>query len=307
MGKVRFTTSFIFCFLFSSLSVFSQNSSAQYQVPQTIYVGDKGKLIYPISQFSGITPNAKISLEETDNEDGYGDGDETLNTYIIIRNMELDKGAKNLIIEFQAYRTGTVSVPPIIIGEQKLSGLQVHISSLIEAGNSTMVLSAPAAPLASEGTFFIITTIILGVILVFLLIYFFWKHGFKLFLFLNTNAKAFFLIYSISIFIKHLQKNLAKDKIEHLQAIRDLSSHLRIFFSKLLDIQCTAMVSDEFLSLEIPYDNKEAVQGLKECLCDFFKKGDSLRFSGEAITSDSVNDMISLAKNILETVKKIIK
>ncbi|GHT49142.1 hypothetical protein FACS1894102_3400 [Spirochaetia bacterium] len=296
-----------------ALSVgYAQNVGTSYQIPQTIYVGDKGRLVYTLSQFTSITESSKIVLEEPDSS--AENTESNTDFYVIIRNMELDKDAKKLFIDFQAYRTGKIKLPTILIGEEKLSGLQVQISSLLESGNSAMALSEPALPLAASGTFWIITIIIFSILLSLLLIYFFWKKGEKLFELLNTNMKSFFLVYSMFLFIKRLQKHLEKGKILPLQAISNLSSRLRVFFSKLWKIQCIAMVPEEFLVVEIKPENlpqgmkeRQFEDDVKKQLYDYFKTCDSLRFSGETIMLESVNEIISNAKNILLTIKKDIK
>ncbi|GMO47013.1 MAG: hypothetical protein Ta2B_28880 [Termitinemataceae bacterium] len=307
-------------FICLQISLAAQNeqgrrSSAPYQIPAVIYAGDAGKLVYPISQFSNITKDTKVSLEENA-DDQSADAQLELFPDIVIKNIDLDKDLKNLVIDFQAYRTGKITLPTIIVGVEKLDSLQVQIASLLDSGSSAMALSPPAAPLAARGTFWIITSIVLFVIVVLLLLYLFWKKGRGLLSFLNFNLRSYFLLKVIFNTIKKIQKMLSKEKIMPLVAVSNLSYELRKFFSALWNTQCMSMVPEEFLTIQFTSakrnlsrisSSETAVDesavlyesGLKIQLCNFFKMCDSIRFSGEVITSESANEIIQKAKNIL--------
>jgi hypothetical protein len=286
--------------------------AGQYQIPQTIYVGDRARLIYPLPQLLSISKDAKVTIEENDNDTESPQTDFD----VVIRNVELDKSGKNLIIDFQAYRTGIVTLPVILIDKEKFSGIQVVVASLIDSGNSSMALSHPALPLAAEGTFWIITTIVLSITGAFLVIGFLWKRWGLFIIGLNTNLKSYYLLFVIFRIIKKTKKNLSKEKIEGLETITILSGELRKFFSLFWNIPCISMVPEEFLTIQIDNSkNYKSIQNdkisevqtdLRIDLCSFFKTCDSLRFSGEGITVETANKIIEDAKNILRKVRKSI-
>lgn len=288
--------------LFSAGAQKSPPSGAPYQIPQTLYVGDSGKLVYPLNALLAIPEDAKISampeiaddledIENLENRNASAD--------IIIHKIELDKDKKNLIIDFQIFRTGIIEIPPVMIGGEMISGLKVTVSSLLDSGNNSMTLSPPAPPLSAPGTFWLFTSIVLGAIVVLLIIYFLWKRGRDFLYSFNTDIKSIFLIFSMQRVIKRLHKNLAKEKITNADAVSVLANESRIFLSRFLNIPCISMVPEEFL--EIQFNGIEDVNAdFRRTLFDFFKNSDSLRFSGDSIAEASVNELIARAKEIIK-------
>jgi hypothetical protein len=275
------------------------------QIPQVIYVGDYGKLVWPLNKLSSMPANVKITVMDGShfNEDSSiqtaEDAPDAVknNPDIVIHSAHLDSAGKNLVIEFQAYRTGIIKLPVIFLGDEKIEGLEVQISSLIDSGTGAMALAPPAMPLSAPGTFWIIATVVLSVIIVLLAAFIFWKKGIYFFSNFNKNIRSFLLIRKILFTVNKIQKYLLKEKITAPCAAASLSFELRNFFSNFWNIPCVSMAPEEFLTVTIPDESK------KQDMFSFFKKSDSLRFSGEAITLSAAQEIIQDARNILCSLK----
>jgi hypothetical protein len=118
-----------------------------YLIPQTVFVGDTGRLVAPLGQaFAGAAafirenPGVPASREE-----------------ILVSRMELEyrNGAARLLIDFIPYVPGIIKLPPLEIpavqGEALVvTGLEVQVASILNP--SSMALSPNAPPMAAPGT-----------------------------------------------------------------------------------------------------------------------------------------------------------
>jgi len=136
-----------------------------YLVPQTIFVGDSGRLVVPLGRaFSRINPfilDAQEKLPETPE--------------LLIRRLELERrsggGGTRLLIDFIPYAAGVLTLPDLEILSQGegteplvLSGLEIQVASILNP--SQMSLSGPVAPIAVPGT----GLLIYGTIIIFILL-----------------------------------------------------------------------------------------------------------------------------------------
>jgi len=139
---------FFSLFIFLSSFVHAQTrTDAPYLIPQTIFVGDLGRLIVPIGRaYARVEPfvwDKPNKLSETPD--------------LVIRRIELERrgGVSRVLIDFIAYAPGTLILPPIEFPSQdaavpSLSGLEVQVASILNP--SQMILTEPAPPLAVPGT-----------------------------------------------------------------------------------------------------------------------------------------------------------
>jgi hypothetical protein len=273
-----------------SQDAFSENSGgrtggdAPYSIPQTIFVGDKGRLVFPLgSAFAGIEGKTLQGAELPRTRD------------LVISRVELERRGTTarLLIDFQAYTPGIIEIPPLEIASYTFTGLKVTISSILSLEQQGMVLSEPAEPLTAPGTAVMIYGTILGIIFLLLgaTVGSFWgKTRFETFL---TRLKRRRLMRTMGKNLRRLRSGLVRDTNEtasgqdgrEAKALGVLSSEFRIYLGMLTGINCRSMVPREFLSLPI-LPPGEALSG--NFLSELFRRCDTLRFSGEGIDRDAV-------------------
>jgi hypothetical protein len=146
-------------FLVPALSVFSQDGgTTPFLIPQTVFVGDRGRLVFPLgSAFAGVENRVIQGIENLPQSRD-----------IVVRRVELARrgNSSQLIIDFQAYVPGQVKLPSIEIASYTFADLEVSITSILGSSDQrSLVLSGPADPLAAPGTAMLIYGAILFVIL----------------------------------------------------------------------------------------------------------------------------------------------
>jgi hypothetical protein len=142
----------------------ASGDKAPYLIPQTIFVGDKGRLVVPLEPGTVAVgfEGADANLPRTPD--------------LLISRAELVRrgAAVLLLVDFQAFAPGRIELPPIEIALKEngashtFTGLEVTVSSILEMEQRGMVLSGPAEPLAAPGTAAMIYGTILGIILLLL-------------------------------------------------------------------------------------------------------------------------------------------
>jgi hypothetical protein len=139
-------------------------SPAAYLLPQTVFVGDRGRLVVPLNgSFKGVKPGFLPLPGELSHRK-----DLRINSI----EMELRSGNLRLIIDFVPYAAGFIPFPALDIpgpeGVLRLSGLGIQAASILNPGDTT--LSNPAPVMAAPGTsLFIYGTAVLALILLVLL------------------------------------------------------------------------------------------------------------------------------------------
>ena len=130
----------------------ARGQAEAYLVPQTVFVGDRGRLVVPLGQlFAGeeaFVREAPGELPKT--------GD------LVINRIELEKrsGTPRLLIDFVPFAPGILTLPDIVPSKRPLSrleletltvrGLKAEIASILVSGDSS--LSNLALPLNAPGT-----------------------------------------------------------------------------------------------------------------------------------------------------------
>ena len=282
-----------FCVLVFPFCLFAQNSSqssrteAPFLIPQTIFVGDSGRLVVPLSQaYAGIKPfvfDASGMLNETPE--------------LLIQRIELETrgGASRLLIDFIPYAPGSIAIPPLdflfnetISAEDKMSalaGLEVQVASILNP--SGMGLSGPASPLSVPGTSFLVYGTI-----VFVIVLLFFGIGGSLwgrrhFRELWDMLRRRHLLRVMTRFLQRFRRECFFEEREKPGFYLSLlSGELREFLSFFTGINCRPLTAGEFLDLSL-FDDGE-IPGDEtllnpEFLCGLFRNWDALRFSGKEI------------------------
>jgi hypothetical protein len=269
-------------FAFSVLPAFPQtvpDGSEPYLIPQKVFVGDQGRLALLLgSAFAGseaaVIQGASLPWARD----------------LVINRVELERrgGAATLLVDFQAYVPGLITLPPIAIASHTFAGLEVTISSILPVEPQGMILSGPAEPLAAPGTAALIYGSILGLILLFLALVLGSVWGRTRLRYFAERLRRRWVIRAMGRTLKRLRA-ASPGRDSEIPAI--LSRDFRVFLGIFTGINCQAMVPSEFLSL----DN---LGGTPEAVADLFRRCDTLRFSGRDIERDAALALLDEFKNL---------
>jgi hypothetical protein len=275
-----------------------------YTIPQTIFVGDRGRLVIPLgSAFSG-------------SEGGVLEGPEGLprSDDLVISRVELERrgNISRLLIDFQAYAPGIIELPPVEIASYTFTGLEINISSILDTRPQGMVLSGPAPPLSAPGTAVMIYGTALGIIGLFLLLVLGRIWGLPRLRSLGRRFRRRRMIRSMGRILRRLRNALLKDKSGTAggdlagKILGRISREFRTFLGLLSGENCRAMVPREFLGLPLlagfPEDPDEALSG--KFLCDIFRRCDTLRFSGDGVEGAAVIGVLDDFKRITDALDR---
>jgi len=282
---IGFSLSLLFfppCAAAQNTSRSSTLSNEPYLIPQTIFVGDQGRLVVPLSQiFAGAEPFVWTTTEEL--PDASPD--------LVITRIELERraAASRLLIDFIPFMPGILSLPSfeILSGQDPiaLNGLKISVASILNPND--MALSLPASALAVPGTSFLIYgTIILVLVILFLGIGgSLW--GRRHFRELWEKFRRRYLLRAMTKFLRRLEKQSAIEKNGNPgYYLSLLSTEFREFLSLFTGFNCRPLTAGEFLELELTL-NQEEFHG-PAFLCRLFRNWDALRFSGRNIAMDEL-------------------
>jgi signal transduction histidine kinase len=242
-------------------------------IPARVFIGDRARLVLPLpagfnfpapdSRFPNVTippfPLPDISIHQI--------------------TIERRPGGNSLIIEFSAYRTGIVELPPFEIAGEIISGLTVQISSMLDSDSSGMVLSNPARPLAIPGTSLLVYGTI-GILTLLLLLASFLFRGRKRIQSWLIKWERKRLLAAMEKTEKRLRKALVKD-MDRREILDVISVEFRNFLAFITGENCRAMTAAEIGRLDTNSHNLD-----NESLRIFFKHCDTVRFSGCEIGID---------------------
>jgi hypothetical protein len=255
----------------------ASGDAAPYVIPQTIFVGDNGRLVFPLGSAFAGTEGAVIQ-----------GADLPRSTDMVIHRVELERrgAAVRLLVDFQAYVPGLILLPPIEIASYIFTGLEVSVSSILSVERRGMVLSEPEEPLAAPGTAVMIYGTILGIILLLLAFALggFWGKtrlgGF------TERIRRRRVIRAMGRSLKRL-RNAGGDK--NREVLETLSKDFRAFLGILMGTNCRAMVPREFLALPALGTG----YGLSpSALSELFRHCDTLRFSGAEVEREAVFNLL---------------
>jgi hypothetical protein len=258
-------------FVLPVFPVFPQTLPGEpYLIPQTVFVGDKGRLALPLGPaFAGL----EAAVIQGASLPRSGD--------LVINRVELERrgAAATLLVDFQAYVPGRVTLPPIEIASHTFSGLEVTISSILPAERQGMILSGPAEPLAAPGTAALIYGSVLGILLLLLALTLGSVWGRTRLRYFAERFKRRRVIRAMGRTLKRLR---AASPGRDSEIPEILSRDFRVFLGIFTGTNCQAMVPSEFLAL----DNLGGA-ARPEAVADLFRRCDTLRFSGRDIGRDA--------------------
>jgi hypothetical protein len=251
----------------------SEPPDSAYLLPQTVYVGDTGRLVVPLD--AAFSAAGNMTLDRPEQLPSPGD--------LVISRVTLENrgGRARLLVDFTAYVPGPIALLPVKIGPYVFSGLEVHIASILDADTleNSSVLSPYAPPLPVPGTMGIIYAFTLGIIFLVLGSVFLRAWGLPWFLRFRELLKRRRMIRFLFRSVGELRELLAGDDRAGGAALDRLNGDLRRFLEFFTRQPCTSMAPGEFLSLAGPGGK----YGL--FLNGLFGRCDGLRFGGGEVSS----------------------
>jgi hypothetical protein len=282
---------FILFFSLTVLKIVCAQPAIPYQIPQTIYVGDNGKLVYPLDGFFLNKEDALIPLDNIPQNDE-----------IVLHRIELSKG--NLIIDFQAFRTGIISLPPIRIDGEVLTDMNIKISSLIDVMGAPE-LSPAETPMNAPGILLIIALAVLIILAFIALILFLSLYGVTFLLRINRFMQKRHATQLTKKTIKKIKKRLSRKLIGFDEAVAAAARELRLFLNRYCTIDCNSFVPSEFLTMKLDENLMPDKKYSPKYFCDFFTRCDVIRFSGRSIPAETAHGIINEVEEFVCDIKNM--
>jgi hypothetical protein len=283
-----------------------ETAGPSYLIPQTVFVGDRGRLVVPLkAEFLQIPP---LVIQNP----GFLSGPENLT----IHRIELDHrgGAPRLLVDFIAYAPGDFILPPIEIPVSqnpegaapiRFTGLRLRVASILNG--ETLVLSPPAPSLAVPGTALVIYGTAAGLILLVLGITWYRRWGGDRLRRWGRGWRRRRLIALMENMLKRLRRDLVRAG-PGLPGTGELlgrvSGEFRDFLSLFTGINCRAMTAGEFSDFSLRESSGEDLRLSGTVLREFFHRWDRLRFSGREIPAEELLGVLGEVLAFLSQLKE---
>jgi hypothetical protein len=260
-------------------------SEGPFLIPQTVFVGDVGRLVVPFTDnLSGeLSVPAATAIVITDRL--------PFNENITVKRIEVDIRAKQILIDFMAFKPGVLEIPGI--PDLQLPPLTVNIASILEREGYSEGLSPPEKPLAAPGTFALIIGGTAALIALVAAVVFFALYGPKNFRIFFEKARVRFLIYKTKRAILKIQNALAAGRIGAKEGVTALGETFKAFLSALYRKNYVSYSAEDFLS-------DTAFSGSEDAVYRIFAACDRLRFSPALIEQDAANGIAEKTLSYIE-------
>jgi hypothetical protein len=252
-------------------------SDGAFLVPQTVFVGDEGRLVLPLTGMPS-TDLANIVITEH----------LPFNENIMVKRVEIDVRAKQLLLDFTAFRPGIVEIPPIIEGLD-LPPLKVEIASILEREGYSITLSPPEKPLAAPGTFALISGGAAACIALAAAVVFAVRYGPKHFHLLFEKVRVRLLIYKTKRAILRTQTALAGGRIGIKEGVTRVGEVFKAFLSALYRKDYASYAAEDFLA-----------EAAGDAAYRIFAACDTIRFSKAAVEPAAAQTLVEKALSCVE-------
>jgi hypothetical protein len=286
----------LLCMLLGSFAWAQDNQKAEtpYLIPQTIFVGDRGRLVVQLGQaFLGADAFVHTAPELLPKADD-----------LVITRIELEQrnGNVRLLIDFIPYAPGIVTFPVIEIPSSveeplRVSGLTASVASILSPQEAS--LAEPAAPLTVPGTGLLVYGAAAGILFLAILGIGGSIWGRKHFSAFREKWRRRRLLRVMERFLRRLRAESEGGSLHRqMELFSLLSGEFREFLSIFTGVNCRILTPVEFRDLTAG----DTLKG--DYLCDLFRRWETLRFSGSKIgrgdllqVLDELNEFVlSLAK-----------
>jgi hypothetical protein len=280
--------------LFALPACFAQEGSAARDgtlIPQTVYVGDRARLI--------------VALDGAATPSGFGpavvDRAEALpkTEAVHIHRVEIEPRQDGVrgIIDFTAFVPGNIELPGIDAAGLRLTGLQVHISSVLEENDTE--LSPPEGTLVAPGTFsliygalFIAAALVAGALFAVF-------RGLPAFREYRERRRRGLAARSMRRVIGRLESE--GDRLDAGTLLSVLFDELRSYLTYRTGVNCHALTAREF---PLALGDSAVVPGLPADDLAFlerlFRQGDEVRFGARRATREELDEALRGVSALLE-------
>jgi hypothetical protein len=269
-------------------------SKNSYLIPQTIFVGDRGRLVIPLGpSFAGAEPFIRFSPDAENRAASPLD--------LVITRIELEQRAGNsalparLLIDFIPYAPGRLLFPAITIPASPeplaVSGFSVTVASILKPQEASLAESA--APLAAPGTGLIIygSSAAILVLLIVCICGALW--GRRHFSYFREHFRRRRLLRTMERFLKHIKVESSAGGTGHqVELFSLLSGEFREFLSLFTGENCRVLTPGEFRHFtlfkmeDMPENLPDVLKG--DYIADLFHRWELLRFSGSPVGQNDV-------------------
>jgi hypothetical protein len=257
-------------------------SDGPFLVPQTVFTGDEGRLVVPLDGILPVTSRGNIVITDR----------LPFNENIMVNRVEIDMRAKQLLIDFTAFRPGVLEIPRIdavdavdAINTADLPPLKVEIASILEREGYSIILSPPEKPLAAPGTFVMLlggtaACIALAATMVFLAV-----NGPKHVHRFAEKLRCRLLVYRTKKAIIKTQYALAQGRVGIKEGVTAVEEVFKLFLSAFYRKDYASYSAEDFLSDTLFSSSGGAVYRI-------FAGCDKLRFSPARIEPDDARTLV---------------
>jgi hypothetical protein len=273
----------------------SSPAASAYLLPQTVFVGDRGRLVVPLNDsFKGLKPGfLPLPRELSRRED------------LRITSMELEERSGNprLVIDFVPYAAGLIPFPDLDIpspeGTLRLNGLGVQVASILDPLD--MTLSNPAPVMAAPGTSLFIYGITALVLLFLVLLAL--GGGFR-----GAGIGKLLERFRRRRLLGAMKKTLRRRRFElgrerpfsGAEPLSALFRDFRLFLGAFGGEDCRAFTAAEFLDLEYFRRISLGEERISPAsLCALFRRSDALRFGGGEISREEAGSVLGALEDFI--------
>jgi hypothetical protein len=274
---------------------------APYLIPQTVYVGDRARLVVPLGP-------AFSNVEAFVMEGAFRPSEDLIINRIAVEHRG---DQTRLLIDFIAYRPGVLelpTIPSLALRGFPVSGIQVHITSIL-SGDS-LVLAPAVPPLVVPGTITLIYGTVASLVLLALLGLGIRLWGRGSLQQLGECFRRWRLIRFMKKRLRHLRSMVegAADGHDAGELLALVCSEFRGFLTLFTGINCRALAAGEFVGLPVVCDT-QAPQGIVTgtFLAGIFRRYDTLRFSGTSISREALLDMLDGLQHFIGALEEVEK
>jgi hypothetical protein len=198
-----------------------------------------------------------------------------------------------LVVDFQAFRTGSIALPPLVVAGRRITGLSVRISSLLDIANDAG-LEPALPPLAVPGTLWVVVAAVMIVLAVAALVVAATRARSSR-MALAQSARRQYARWVTARALKRISATMTGRA-----ALAAAARETRTFLDAAFGLHCRAFVPRDFGEAVFPPDVAPDTGPRLERL---FRRCDTLRFSGESVSDEAVAALLADIASLIASAK----
>jgi len=256
-------------------------------IPQTVYVGDRGRLVLTLQGDERSKADSSVVIDVADRLPKSKD--------LVIHRIEIEnkESLSRVFIDFVAYVPGTIDFPTIEAGNLVLKDLHASIASILEESGSE--LAPPAAPLRAPGTALLLYGAAFTLLILILILILFFRRivpAFRSFEEARLNSLA-------SRSLRRLLTQIRSKGGDELgiSLLASLITELRSFLSRKTGVNWRVLTPLECRNLKggLYLESTDI-----EFLADLFQRSDAARFGGRNLRRDEVHELLDHVSSLAD-------